>query len=92
MSVKQSDDIEAYSTNTGKTYRNWDALIKAEANGYVIVGKLDLPGDVFRVAVVGPFKDKAEAEKARPRYYQRWKKEVRPYRVRTSVRVCWKDR
>lgn len=89
---KPAEDVEAYSTNTNKTYKNWDALVKAESNGYVIVAKLDLPdSDVFRVAVVGPFATKEAAEKARPRYYQRWKKEVRPYRVRTSVRVCWKD-
>jgi len=86
------DDVEAYSTNTGKRYPNWDVLVKAEANGYVLVGKLEIEGnDHFRVAVVGPFETKAAAEKARPRYHSRWKREVRPHRVRTSVRVCWKD-
>lgn len=91
--MAQTEDVPAYSTNTNKHYPSWDALVAAEANGYVLVGKLEMPGeDVFRVAVVGPFETKTEAERARARHAARWRQEVKPYKVRTSVRICWKDR
>lgn len=81
-------DIEAYSPDTGKTYKNWDALVAAEANGYVVLGLSERPGSA--AVVYGPVPTKAEALKLRARLYPQWRKEEAPYKVRTQIRVSWK--
>jgi hypothetical protein len=81
-------DIEAYSPDTGRTYKTWDALVAAEANGYVVLGMSEREGT--EPIVIGPFKTKAEALKQRVLLYARWKKEEAPFKVHTRIRICWK--
>jgi hypothetical protein len=52
-------EIEAYSEDTGRTYPNWDALVKAEAHGYTVILQSDRP-NTFPWCV-GLFATKAEA-------------------------------
>lgn len=81
-------DIEAYSPDTGKTYKNLDALVAAEANGYVVLGLSERPGT--EAIVIGPFKTKPEALKERTRLFPKWRKAEAPYKVSTRIRICWK--
>lgn len=81
-------DIEAYSPDTGKTYRTWDALVAAEANGYVVLGMSERPGT--EAIVVGPVKTKPEALRLRAQLYPRWRRSEAPYKVTTRIRISWK--
>lgn len=83
------DDTPAYSETSGKQYANWDALVKAETNGWVVVimstRKNTAP------YVLGPFKTKADAHRARVRNVYHAKKDEHPSPVRSFVRHLWKD-
>lgn len=89
LTVKR-EEISAYSENTGKTYDNWDALVAAEANGYVVVLTSTRTDTV--PWVVGPYVSKQEATKARVRLRRRAQKEEAGYQVRTLIRVLWKEK
>lgn len=91
-----NDAVEAYSVQTGKTYPSWDALVEAEANGFVVTaiisdGKRSWPW------TAGPFPDKGEANRARARMRTRMKREqgrdrLAPDRTfQLFVRPAWKD-
>jgi len=86
------DDITAYSTTTRKTYPNWDALVEAEANGYVVVGQSSRPNTA--AVVVGPYDTRRDAERAQPRLRNQWRREEQEYgyTIRTSIRILWKDK
>lgn len=83
------DQLEAYSVRTGRQYENWDALLKAESNGYVIVITSDRPGT--GPAVYGPYPDKHAVARVRVKLRNKAAKEERPFKVHTSVRVLWKE-
>lgn len=54
-------DIPAFSTTTRKTYPNWDALVQAEANGYVATAIIN-DGKQTWPWIVGPFDTEREAK------------------------------
>lgn len=85
--------MEAYSPETNTTYPDWDALVAAESNGYVVVAIITSPKQQWPW-VSGPYPTKKEAENARARLRNRMKKESRDYpnhTYKTSVRALWKD-
>lgn len=81
--------ITAYNPDTGNTYLDWDALVAAETNGYVIVSISERPRTV--PSVHGPWPSKADARKAQDRLRKRFKKEEAPYRVATYIRNLWPE-
>lgn len=86
-------DTEIYSENTGKIYPNYEALVEAEGHGWVVVLISDRPGTV--PWVVGLYPTQAEATKAQARCRKRAQKEESmegDYKVRSSVRVLWKEK
>lgn len=87
-----SDDIEAYSTTTRKTYVNWAALLAAESNGFVVVGTSTRPDTA--AIVIGPYSTQGEARKAQNRLRAKWKRDeaVLGHTVSTSVRILWKEK
>lgn len=87
------DEVEAYSQATNRHYPNWDALVAAEGNGYVVVGMVvDGPHTMSGVALVGPFPTRDEARKVQARKRQAWANESKPLKVKTQIRVLWKDK
>lgn len=66
--------MEAYSDTTGTRYPSWEALVEAEANGWVAVVIISSPRETWPY-VEGPFPTKAEAERARNRLRRKWKRE-----------------
>jgi hypothetical protein len=84
-----SGDIEAYSSDTGKRYPNWDALVQAESNGYVVVTINDRPGTY--PAVTGPVFTADEGRKLRRRVRRKLLKEETEYPIHTHLRVLWKE-
>lgn len=90
--MKKINELPAHSDTTDTDYACWDNLVEAEANGYVLVGTSTRPST--SPIVIGPFETKKEANEARPRYYQKWKRQEARYgsfKVSTSIRVLWKD-
>ena len=81
--------MQAYSVETDTYYPSWEALVAAEANGYVIVSVSERPKTV--PYVVGPFEDHAEAKRVRVRYHNSAKRAEAPHKVHTYVRTLWKD-
>jgi hypothetical protein len=87
------DPMKAYSSGSGKEYDSWEDLVAAEANGYVAVaiithGKMTWPW------VVGPFPDKAAAQRGRVRLRRKMNRERGDdpsYQFSLFVRPVWKD-
>lgn len=87
--------MKAYSESTGNTYEDWEALVAAESNGYVVTaiitkGKQSWPW------TIGPFDTKREASLARNRLRNRMKREnAVPWYAdrsfRLFIRPAWKD-
>jgi hypothetical protein len=84
-----SKDSEIYSEDTDRTYRNFDALVEAEAHGYTVVLTSARKGTV--PWVVGLHASKAEADKARIRARRKAVRAEHPHKVTTHVRVVWKE-
>lgn len=90
--------MEAYSSDTDKHYPNWEALVEAESNGYVVVGiiaGLSNPAKSWPW-VTGPYPDKAAAQRARVRARNLFRKQQRdrserPMTATFFVRPAWKD-
>lgn len=83
-------DIPAYSNTTGKTYKNWDALIQAEANGYVAVAIISDGEDTWPW-VVGPFNIEREAKNQAASLRRMANKgEFNNLKVIVRVRPAWK--
>ena len=84
----------AFSDQTGTSYPSWDALVHAEANGYVVTaivsnGKQSWPWSQ------GPYDTKTEATKAQARMRYRLRKEKEQHPGMTGsvfVRPLWKER
>lgn len=85
--------MRAYSPTTGKSYESWDALVEAEANGYVAVALLTNQKQSWPW-VEGPYDTKHEANNARNRMRNRFKKEAewRQVKAKFFVRPAWKER
>lgn len=73
--------MEAYSVDTNTTYESWDDLIKAEADGYVIVAVFERTlksGDLQSVARVhGRYHTDKKARSAAAYRRKWWKKQLR---------------
>lgn len=85
--------MEAHSSSTGKTYPSWEALVEAEANGYVVVAVI-ADGKQTWPWVEGLYPTKAEASKARNRMRTKLNRESTNYpstSFRLFVRPAWKD-
>lgn len=69
-------DIQAHSDTTGKTYENWDQLIEAEANGWLMVVIITntKSGQVWPW-IVGPMTTRKEAERKRANTRTKWKRD-----------------
>lgn len=88
--------MEAYSVQTGKTYPSWEALVKEEANGFVVTAVIS-DGKRSWPWTVGPFDDEPEAKRAQARLRTRLKRESgtdalggdRTFKL--FVRPAWKD-
>lgn len=84
--------MSAFSEN-GTEYPDWDALVEAEANGYVAVAIIN-DGKQQWPWVVGPYPTKREATNAKNRLRTKMKKEQPRYpghTFKTFVRPAWKD-
>lgn len=86
--------MEAHSETTGKDYPSWDALVQAEANGWMVIAiikdsKQEWPW------LVGPFDTKKAASNARVKHRKRFEKQMREWpenkSARFFVRPAWKD-
>lgn len=83
-------NIPAYSNTTGKHYESWDALVSAEANGYVAVAIIDDGKDSWPW-VVGPFPTEREAtNQAAALRRMANKGEFNNLIVKVRVRPAWK--
>jgi len=90
------DDVQAHSSHSGRTYPNWDALVAAEANGYVVIAVITKDSRSWPY-VHGPYVDKPEAERARNRLRTRMKREQRErsyhdHTFQLFVRPAWKEK
>lgn len=93
-STEVSRNVTAYSETTGITYPTWEALVEAEANGWVAVAVITEGKQVWPW-VVGPYPDKADAVRAQARLRTRWRREQStPFRPKQTakfyVRPSWK--
>lgn len=90
---KPREELTAFDPISGRTYPNWDALVAAQANGYVIIITSDRPGT--SALVYGPWpatrQGKIEATKARLRLRNKTAQSEKPYKVTSSIRLAWKD-
>ena len=85
--------MEAYSERTNTHYPSWEALVEAEANGYVVVAIIRNKKEVWPW-IVGPFPTKREAGNARNRLRRSLRKDSENnYSLNFSlfVRPAWKD-
>lgn len=89
--------IPAYSSATETSYDNWDALLEAEANGFVMVAVItNTHNGRTWPWVVGPFDSRKDAENYRTRTRTKWKRDQdkRGLYVHLSyrfyVRPAWK--
>jgi hypothetical protein len=89
-------EIPAFSEKTGTEYPNFDALIQAEANGWVVV-VVFTNGNVTWPWILGPFKFKSSALRAKGRTVYKFKKQsangALPHNLTAKffVRPAWKD-
>ena len=84
--------MEAYSEATKTTYSSWDALVEAEANGYVVIAVITRDSTTWPW-VHGPYPDKKEASKARARLLRKMKKDDWKYpttKYKMFIRPAWK--
>ena len=84
--------MEAYSDATNTTYESFDALINAEANGWVVICIITSPKQTWP-AVIGPFATKEEANRERNRLREKYKRESWKYPDQTYkwfARPAWK--
>lgn len=88
-------EVEAYSPTTDTHYPNWDALVEAEANGYVVTAVLcNDTATLFWSYSEGPYPSKDEASKARSRLRRRYRNRHSFPGTRLlviNVRPLWKD-
>jgi len=83
-------------SESGRIYPSWDALVEAEANGYVTVALLKGKERIF-VQVFGPFPSKREATNAGVRLRTKHKRQVESLDhnpaelLAVSVRPCWME-
>lgn len=85
--------MEAYSSDSNKHYPSWEALVEAEANGWVAVAMIRDDTKAWPW-VQGPYPTQKEAQKARNRMRYRLKKDDWKYpalRYSLFVRPAWKD-
>lgn len=84
--------MEAFSTDTGTTYEDWDALVAAEASGFTVTAIITRAGKSWPWSE-GPFPTQREAENARARMRTKMKREQDNYPDTTFklfVRPLWK--
>ena len=93
MARTPKTELTAFDPVSGRTYPSWDALVAAQCSGYVIIITSDRPGT--RELVYGPWpptkQGKAAATKARLRLRNKAAQSEKPYKVASSIRLCWKD-
>lgn len=81
------------STEDGREYPNWDALVEAEANGHVVVAILT-KGTMSWPWVSGSYSTKKDADRARARLRTKLKREQLDHpdvEFSLFVRPMWKD-
>lgn len=79
-----------------QTYEDWDALVKAEANGYVVVAIITAPNYKHPFPrVQGPYPSKVEAAKAKARWRTKLLRDQRErypnHKFRLHIEEMWKD-
>lgn len=88
-------DVPAYSVASHKHYSNWESLVHHEANGWivcVVITESTPKRSRTWPWMVGPFADKADAERERRRLRSRWKREQSDHPHQTYkffVRPAW---
>jgi hypothetical protein len=87
--------MQAFSEETGTTYPDFDALVAAEANGYVVTAIIN-NGKISWPWTIGPFDTKKEATNARARLRTKLKREQAQtfghVEFSLFVRPLWKDK
>lgn len=78
-----------FNPMTVANYKDHDAMVAIESNGFVVVLTSARPATL--PVVFGPFTDKVEATNARARIRNRLVQVERPYKVSSMIRPCWKD-
>lgn len=88
----------AYSSDTNTHYKTWDDLVAAEAEGYLVIAIVSSEKQSWPW-VQGPYPDKREANNARARARNKFKKDTSmpwaPYPELTAsffVRPLWKHK
>lgn len=84
----------AYSMESGVEYPNWEALVHAEANGYVVTAIISNDKRTWPWSI-GPFDHEDEAAKARNRLRYRLRKELgirKGFTFKVFVRPLWKEK
>lgn len=86
--------MTSFSEATQTTYESWEALVEAEASGWVVVAIIT-EGASSWPWIVGPYGTKRDASNARARARNRWQRaqRARPTDHTASffVRAAWKD-
>lgn len=86
-------EVAAFSETTGISYQNWEALVDAEANGFVVTAVISRGSQTWPWSK-GPYDTKHEADLARNRLRTRCKRELDSYPGTTYklfIRPLWKD-
>lgn len=95
MSLKTVEG--AYSADTNTHYPTWEALVEAEAEGYLVIAIVSSEKQTWPW-VQGPYPDKREANNARARARNKFKKDIQSPWVDPNltasffVRPLWKSK
>lgn len=85
--------MEAFSERTGTTYPDWEALVEAESNGYMVIAIIRNETTTWPWAE-GPFASKREATNARNRLRTRLRREAADRSPQATfnlfIRPAWK--
>jgi hypothetical protein len=85
--------VTTLSDATGFSYLTWDAMVAAEANGWVAVAIVSSPTKSWPW-MTGPYETKAAAQRALDRMRTKFRREAQQYpnhTYRLFVRPLWKD-
>ena len=90
------NDDEIKAVCDGRVYPNWNALLDAETNGYVVVAIITAPNHRHPLPrVQGPYFTKVEAANAKQRWRTKLKREQREsyphHGFRLYIEPVWKD-
>ena len=88
-----SGEKPAYSEVTGETYATFEALVKAEANGWTVAAVLTRGSSTWPW-LVGLYENKPDAMRAAARMRRKFKRDQWKYpttQYSVHVRPVWKD-